>query len=272
MKTPITYYGGKQQLADTIVRLIPPHKIYVEPFIGGGAVYFAKQPSELEVINDINGEVANFYKIIKNDFDTLQKEIEKTLYSREAHRHARVVYENPDMFSPAKRAWALWTRASMGFGGDILSGYGYANSVRMIKSVKNKIDNFTSALSKRLRNTEIESYDALKIITARDTPETFFYLDPPYPDTDQGHYNGYSINDFAALLELISGLQGKFLLSSFRYDILTEQTAKNGWSQFEITMNKSVTANSGQSLQKIEVFTANYPIEKEGYGLLSLFN
>jgi DNA adenine methylase len=272
MKTPITYYGGKQQLAETITRLIPPHKIYVEPFIGGAAVYFAKPPSEVEVINDINNEVTNFYEVIKNDFAALYKEIEVTLYSREAHRRARVIYENPDMFDRVKRAWALWTRASMGFGADLLSGYGYSNSTRMVKSVKNRIENFTDQLSARLRNTEIECYDALKIIQARDTPETFFYCDPPYPETDQGHYDGYSNADFAALLETLTSIQGKFLLSSFRNEARTEKTAANNWSQFEITMNKAMSTNTERTLQKIEVFTANYSIEKEGYGLLGLFD
>jgi DNA adenine methylase len=272
MKTPITYYGGKQQLAETIVRLIPPHEIYVEPFIGGAAVYFAKSPSAVEVINDTNGELVNFYEVIKNDFTALQKEIEATLHSRKAHRHARVVYENPDMFDRIKRAWALWVRANMSFGGDMTGGYGYDLSGRMTGKLANKTESFTDALAARLRNTQIECSDALRIIQSRDSADTFFYLDPPYPETDQGHYDGYSSADFAALLELLTTVQGKFLLSSFRHEALTEQTEKNKWSQFEITMNKSMSRHGAQTLQKIEVFTANYSIEKEGYGLLSLFD
>ena len=272
MKTPITYYGGKQQLAETIVRLIPPHNIYVEPFIGGAAVYFAKPASEVEVINDINGEVVNFYKVIKNDFAALQKLLEQTLHSRKAHRHARVVYENPDMFSRVKRAWALWVRANMSFGGDMTGGYGYDVSGRMSGKLANKIEAFTQTLADRFRTTQIECCDALRIIQSRDTPDTFFYLDPPYPDTDQGHYDGYSSADFTALLDVLTGIQGKFLLSSFRHESLKEQTEKNNWSQFEITMNKSMSLHGKQTLQKIEVFTANYSIEKEGFGLLSLFD
>ena len=61
MKTPLTYYGGKQQLASKIVSLIPEHRIYCEPFIGGAAVFFAKQKSQSEIINDINSEIVNFY-------------------------------------------------------------------------------------------------------------------------------------------------------------------------------------------------------------------
>lgn len=63
MKTPITYWGGKQQLTQEILRLIPKHKQYDEPFFGGGAVFFSKWPSEVEFINDINGEMINFYRM-----------------------------------------------------------------------------------------------------------------------------------------------------------------------------------------------------------------
>jgi DNA adenine methylase len=272
MKPPLTYYGGKQQLAEIIVRLIPPHKIYAEPFIGGAAVYFAKPPSEVEIINDTNSEIVNFYEVMKNDFSALQKEIDATLHSRKAHRHARVIYENPDLFDHVKRAWALWTLANMSFSAILDGGYGYDLTNTTGKCIANKIESFTAMLADRLRKTQIECCDALKIIETRDTPETFYYLDPPYPDTDQGHYNGYSSADFAELLELLTKIQGKFLLSSFRHDVLAEYTDKNKWSQLEIRMNKSMSAKTGRSTQKIEVFTANYPIEKAGYGLSSLFD
>lgn len=67
MKTPITYYGGKQRLTKAILAMIPPHKIYIEPFFGGGAVFFAKEPSYLEVINDINDNIITFYRVCQDD-------------------------------------------------------------------------------------------------------------------------------------------------------------------------------------------------------------
>lgn len=104
MKTPISYYGGKQQLASKIVSLFPEHKIYCEPFIGGAAVFFAKPQSKAEIINDINSEVINFYEVLQRDFPALQSEISISLHSRKLHQHARVIYENPDMFDRIKRA------------------------------------------------------------------------------------------------------------------------------------------------------------------------
>lgn len=96
MRTPISYYGGKLSLLEKIIPLIPEHSLYCEPFTGSAAVFFAKQKVRLEVINDINGELINFYKVLQDDFPALQKEIQATLHSRTTHRHAQVVYENED--------------------------------------------------------------------------------------------------------------------------------------------------------------------------------
>ena len=91
MKTPLSYYGGKQQLARRILELIPEHRIYCEPFLGGGAIFFAKEPSPVEVINDTNGELINFYEVLQRDFPALEKEIAISLHSRKQHRHAEVI-------------------------------------------------------------------------------------------------------------------------------------------------------------------------------------
>jgi DNA adenine methylase len=104
MKTPLSYYGGKQQLAKLILGLIPNHRIYCEPFIGGAAIFFAKEPSKVEVINDTNGEIINFYEVLKRDFTALEKEVAISLHSRKLHNHAWVVYQNPELFDRVKRA------------------------------------------------------------------------------------------------------------------------------------------------------------------------
>ena len=107
LRTPISYYGGKQKLAKRIIELIPEHKLYCEPFIGGAAVFFGKTKSNVEVINDTNGELINFYKVCQTDFDNLKKEVNETLHSRQLHDDAWVVYNKPHLFSPVKRAWAV---------------------------------------------------------------------------------------------------------------------------------------------------------------------
>ena len=80
MKPLLTYYGGKQQLAGRIVGMMPGHRVYVEPFFGGGAVFFRKDPSPVEVINDTNSELVNFYETVKRDFTSLEKEVMITLH------------------------------------------------------------------------------------------------------------------------------------------------------------------------------------------------
>ncbi len=75
MKTPIVYYGGKQRLFDRIISLVPSHTIYCEPFVGGGAVFMEKPRSKTEIINDLDGMIAIFYRVMKNDFESLQKRI-----------------------------------------------------------------------------------------------------------------------------------------------------------------------------------------------------
>jgi DNA adenine methylase len=105
--------------------MIPKHRIYREPFHGGAAIFFAKEPSKVEIINDCNGEIVNFYEVVKRDFPSLEKEIEISLHSRKMHRHARVVYNNPDMFDRIKRAWAVWMPANSSYGGLLDGGFGY---------------------------------------------------------------------------------------------------------------------------------------------------
>ena len=85
MRTPISYYGGKQTMLKHILPLIPSHKIYTEAFCGGAAVLFAKRPAEAEIINDINMELTNFYWCAQVYYSDLKHEIDKTLHSRDLH-------------------------------------------------------------------------------------------------------------------------------------------------------------------------------------------
>jgi DNA adenine methylase len=100
MNSPITYWGGKKIMARHIVPLIPAHTTYVEPFFGGGAIYFLKTPSEVEVINDTNRFVVNFFQQIKANFDSLQIEVQTTPHSRSLYKGCRKygfkMLEKPD--------------------------------------------------------------------------------------------------------------------------------------------------------------------------------
>ncbi len=262
MKTPISYYGGKQQLASKIVSVIPPHDIYCEPFVGGAAVFFAKQPSPSEIINDINSELMNFYEVLQQDFPALESQIKGALHSRRLHHDARVVYENPHLFDRIKRAASLWVLANSSFGCMLDGGFGYDKKGLTTRKLANKRSSFTDKLTIRLQNVQIECTDALKIIRTRDSSETFFYLDPPYVGSDLGHYDGYTQEDFNNLLSALEKVEGKFLLSSFRNAQLKAAVETNQWEQVEFKMAKPMGVKAGKNMNKIEVLTSNYPIKE----------
>lgn len=259
MKTPITYWGGKQGLVTTILPLLPEHLTYVEPFFGGGAVFFAKEPSRIEVINDLNHFVVNFYRTCQTDFLALQERIHATPHSRACYKDALVMWQNPHLFTALDKAWAFYTLTNQGYSSKVGTwGYGTicpSNERRL----KNKREAFTEDYRKRLDQVQIECSDALKLLKLRDRPTTFFYLDPPYHNADMGHYGGYTAQDFETLLQACSGLQGKFLLSSYPSDVLEEYRKANAWHQIRI--NQKLSAGK-KDKRKVEVLTANYDIEQ----------
>jgi DNA adenine methylase len=242
--------------------MIPEHQVYCEPFCGGAAVFFAKEPSRVEIINDCNGEIINFYEVLKLNFSALEQEIKISLHSRKQHHHAEVIYANPEMFDRVKRAWAVWMLANISYGCKLNGSFGYDRTGISSKKMANKRSSFNVDYAIRLQQVQIECCDALRIIHSRDTPKTFFYLDPPYVGTEMGHYDGYTQTDFDALLELLKGIRGKFLLSSFRNKALTDFARKNGWHSVELRLASAMTHGGGRTVRdKVEVLTANYPIK-----------
>lgn len=261
MKPPLTYYGGKQTLAGTIKALIPKHALYCEPFFGGGAVFFSKLPSEMEVINDTNQDLINFYKIAKSNFSSLSKEIACTLHGREYHRTASVILAHPHLFNDVKRAWAIWVLANQSYASKLDGPWGYDKARNTsAKRLHNKRVAFTKHYAKRLEKTEIESADALYVIKSRDTKDSFFYCDPPYFNSNMGHYKGYSKDDFEKLLVLLSKIKGKFLLSSYPSPLLSKYIKANKWHCKKMDMPLVVSARLDAKKRKVEVLTANYPI------------
>lgn len=244
-------------LASSIIPLIPDHITYCEPFFGGGAIFFAKPKSKVEIINDLNQFVVNFYSQVKTNFTAVQRLIQSTPFSRRRWRDAYVMYQHPHLFSDLDKAWAFYVVCNQGYAGKIGAwGYGITSD-SCEKKEKNKRESFDFSYHERLDQVQIECTDALKLIQARDKPTTFFYLDPPYFNSNCGHYEGYSERDFTDLLELCSKMEGKFLLSSYPSNVLTEFASKNGWYQKSFSQVVNVSPNRKQ---KIEVLTANYNI------------
>jgi DNA adenine methylase len=260
-RTPISYYGGKQGMQKKILPLIPKHRVYVEPFFGGGTIFFAKGPSYLEVINDINDNVVNFFEVMQKDFDRLKVEVQCSMMSEAQHKKALKIYKNPADWDPLERAWAFWYVTNFSFankpGGGWKFDAGTANS-HAGRQVKRRRDQF-KYYKDRLSEVQISCRDAIRVINDRDSEDTFFYLDPPYPCSDQGHYKGYTEKDLKNLLFTITTIKGKFMLSNYMSDTLKCFIAAHKWQVKEYDMRLSAPRAKGQ--RKREILVMNYEPE-----------
>lgn len=235
------------------------HSVYTECFFGGGAVFWAKEPSKVEVINDLNGSVANFYRQLKESYEQLNLLVQGTLHSRKDYKDARVIYENPHLFDDVRCAWAFWMLTQQGFLSKIGS-WGYSKKKDSVTTkIRNKKLLFTKELAHRLDRTQIECNDAVKVIQSRDMEGALHFIDPPYINTNMGHYSGYNLEDYTKLLEALTTIKGKFILASFETDVLNRYSIANGW--YTMKFVKNLDASSRKGAKKVEVLTANYPIE-----------
>lgn len=258
MKTPISYYGGKQTMLKHILPLIPKHSVYTEAFAGGAALFWAKEPVALEVLNDVNGNLINFYKVLKCRFNELASRIQTTLHSRETYEFAQIVYEYPNFFESIERAWALWTLSKMGFASKLNGSFGYDKSSNSVaKKINNAKGGFSIELARRIENTQIECIDALRVIKSRDTNKSFHFIDPPYINSNCGHYSGtFNEMNFVELLELMKQLEGKFMLTMFPHAILSEYVLGCGWRMIEV--ERTISASKVNRRKQTEVIVMNY--------------
>ncbi len=248
MKPPFSYYGGKQRMASKIIPLIPQHTVYVEPFCGGATILFAKgsvftgnNDHYREVINDTNQDVINFFEVCRDRGEELQHLLDYSLYSQEEHRRAKA-YNGDDKLW---KAYYFFVNINQSFANKIHGGWGTSVcGCNYAKAYKNKI-NITQVID-RLKSCYITSEDALACIKRWDSPQTFFYCDPPYPNTDQGHYSGYSQQDFENLIETLKSCQGSFILSCYHNDAVPQD-----WERFEFDASCSASnTNAGGHRQK----------------------
>lgn len=260
-KPPISYYGGKQIMLKHILPLIPPHELYLEGCAGGAALFFAKEPSNIEVLNDINGEVVNFYKVLQSKLTELRKLVKQTLHCYQSYQDTLVIYKNPHLFSEVQRAWAFWVACNQSFASKLKSGWGYDKTdsnktARVVCNKKDKILNEDFYLE-RLSRVSIENREVIHVMKSRDTINAFHYIDPPYPRSSQGHYQGFRMSDFLEIIDLVPALRGKVLISSYDYPELNSRVKE--YKLYQKKFEKSVSVNR-HSKRKVEVLTANYPI------------
>lgn len=265
MKTPITYYGGKQKLAKTIISMMPAHKVYCEPYFGGGAVFFAKHPSPVEIINDHDSRIMTFYHQVVDNFDQLQKRIQNTLCSETEWLKARRYYYGhgkKEQLSDLEIAWSVWVLTNMSYSGSMNCGWKWDNKGDTARSLLSKRMSFTESLRDRLSLVQISERDAITVIEQRDTEDTFFYLDPPYLGAQMQHYKGITKEDLDILLTTLGMLKGKFILSHFNNPLIEEAVGKYNWNVKVIDAPLSVAHHlQKENKRKKELLIYNYTIE-----------
>lgn len=239
---PITYYGGKQRIASKIVKHLPPHTVYVEPFCGGAAVLFKKGISPVkqsanyrEVINDKNEDLINMFRVLQRNQE-LKHWLEFTLYSRSEFNRAKEILKSKKS-SELERAWAYFVCLHMSFSGN---GRGFkvaTFSQNHTITHKNKTDQIQGTIN-RLRKVCIENLSAIKIIKTWDSPQTCFYCDPPYPGADQGNYSGYTLDDYKELIKTLKNCKGSFVLSCYKQGIEPKKWKKIDLNAFMSATNK----------------------------------
>jgi DNA adenine methylase len=170
----IPWIGGKRRLADVLIPQFPAHECYVEVFAGGAALYFLRPPAKVEVINDINGELVNLYRVVKNHLEEFVRQFKYALSSR-------------DVFK--------WRTATT------------APPINLLRIEEN-----LSAAHLRLASAYIESLDWKKCMERYDRSHTFFYLDPPYWETE-GYGVAFGLEQYELMAEMLRNLKGKAIVS-----------------------------------------------------------
>lgn len=253
MKPLISYYGGKQRLASKILPLIPPHTVYVEPFAGGASLLFAKPEKPVsnndhyrEVLNDKNNLLVTLYRVARQYPAEVERILKLTPYSRSEHDLAKKICKNPQSHSDIEITWAVVVNCNQSFGNVMNTGWGYGVFGRNDAASWNNYRNQLPDILNRLQNVYIDQLDAIACIKKWDSPQTFFYCDPPYPGTHQGHYSGYSQQDFENLIKCLSNIQGSFLLSCYKNFVVPSD-----WEKFEFNavMSAARISNSNKTIK-----------------------
>lgn len=244
IKVPLWYFGGKGHLARKIIPLLPKHKIYVEPFGGGAAVLLNKPPSEVEVYNDIDSGVVDFFRVLKDkeEFVEFQRLVSLTPCSRQEYADARDSWQQEQ--DRMKRA-ALWfTMQRQSFSGKGDSGWSFAVTVSR-RGMVSAVSGYLSAIENlpefadRLLRVQIENRDYKFIFDTYDTPETLFYCDPPYILSKRSGGDAYRYEmTLAEHLELVSKLlklKGKAVLSCYDHAMFAPLLAE-GWNRYDFNV------------------------------------
>ena len=256
----LRYHGGKWRLAPWIIAHFPPHRVYVEPFGGAASVLLRKPRSYAEVYNEVDGEIVDFFRILRHPEHAVRLAdlLKLTPFARAEFEEA---YEPAkDRFERARR---LVIRSFMGFGSDgirteLTTGF-RANSNRSGTSPSHDWVNYAgavAAMTERLAGVVIEQRDALACMAQHDGPATLHYVDPPYMwETRKINHRGHGYRheldnaDHDRVLGELRKLQGMVVLSGYPSE--TYDVALKGW------MRKERAAHADGAQPRTEVLWLN---------------
>ena len=235
----VRYHGGKWRLAPWILRHLPQHRVYVEPFGGGASVLLQKPRSHAEVYNDLDGEIVNLFRVARDHGEALALLCELTPFSRDEFAAA---YQPAD--NPIEQARRTVVRAFMGFGSAGVSGQatGFrANSNRSHTTPAHDWMNYPEALRTivhRLRGVVIENRDAIDVMRAHDSAQTVHYVDPPYVHSTRAlrtrrpaYRHEMTDADHERLADALHALAGRVVISGYRCELYDRLFA--GWRRVD---------------------------------------
>lgn len=232
INNPLLYYfGGKWAMANWIISFFPKHQYYVEVFGGGGSVLFKKPRSHKEVYNDINGEVVNLMRVVRDNWEPLEHKLKYTLWAREEFERALTDPPSDDPVERARRTIITsWMSRTNGGVEAHISGFRSPSCYSHLPQEKvfPKMVNHIHDYAERLRGVEIESMDAVKLISKHlDNPDVLLYVDPPYTHdsrkSNMRYKFEYTVEDHKKLLELLKTAKCSVVLSGYNNELYSEK-------------------------------------------------
>lgn len=257
----LRYHGSKFKLSSWIISHFPEHECYVEPFGGGASVLLLKPRSWLEVYNDADGDVVNFFSVLRNQADELIRAIELTPYAK---AEWELSYQECD--DPLEAARRFYVRSYQNIAGATAQWRSGWRRQKVISHDGGGSKKMTPApisfmnvshlyqIAERLRGVQIESDFAGNVITRYDSPETLFYLDPPYPASTRGrwakHAYRFEITDrqHLVLAEMVHSLQGMVILSGYQCELYDQ--AYSDWERID---RKARVNGAGSAVESLWV-------------------
>ena len=248
----VPWIGGKRRLAKHILPLFPAHTCYVEPFCGAAALYFLKTPSKTEVINDINGELVNLYRVVKHHLEEFIRQFKWALVSRQIYKWLQDTPE--DTLTDIQRAARFYYLQKQAFGGKVADHTFGTSTTSAPRFNLLRIEEELSMAHLRLSRTLIEHLDWHQCIERYDRPHTLFYCDPPYWGTE-GYGVEFGLENYDHMADLARRIKGKMIISV--NDIPEMRQAFNGLNMqsVDISYNLKVT---GKPNPKKELVICNF--------------